>query len=333
MMKRRMAAGLGFMLLTFQLNACGPQQSTPCGGPVQPHPEVAGQLLYTCYPAPQAGYAQVPQVGGRLYLLDVSTGQIRPLTTDRAWSWTAGWSPDGRRIAYMSTRGGRMDLYLLDLTGGDLRRLTDGRGFNEWPSWSPDGLTIAFASTRDGITKPPGNGHLQRDLYTIRSDGTDLRRLTNLAGFNGDPAWSPDGKRIAFGSDRDGGFDLFTMAADGSDQRPLTRLHQSGGRAGYARWSPDGSRIVFNGANPRQDGRDNSIYWIPAQGGEPRRVTQEANGLRDVEPDWSPDGRWISFLRGLNDHWDLFVVRPDGSELMQLTNDGARKEVARWRPV
>lgn len=311
-------------LLSLQLAGCGGGQQANCGvGGVRPHPEIGGQILFTCYPGP-GGRLTAPS--GGLFLLDVATGQVRALTSDRAWNIWADWSPDGSEVAFESTRDGWSDLYVMDLSnGGRVRRLTNGRGFNEEPSWSPDGVWIVFQSTRDGITAPLGHGRNYKDLYLVRSDGTDLRRLTNLPGYNGDPAWGPGG-RIAFGSDRGGNFDIYTMAADGRDQRQLTDFHGTGGFAAYPRWSPDGSRIVFDAESRAWPAA--SIYSIPAAGGPPSPLT---DGF-DARPDWSPDGQWVVFLRNWHGHGELFVIRPDGSDVTQLTSDGANKDVPRWRP-
>jgi Tol biopolymer transport system component len=308
-------------LLSLQLAGCGGGQQANCGvNGVRPHPEIGGEILYTCYAQP-GGH-------GGLFLLDIATGHVRALTSDRAWSYGADWSPDASQIVYMSTRDGRSDLYVMDLlNGGRVRRLTNGRGFNEEPSWSRDGAWIVFQSTRDGIRAPLGPGRNYKDLYAVRPDGTDVRRLTTLPGFNGNPAWGPGGSRLAFGSDRDGNFDIFSMAADGGDQRQLTDFHRSGGFAAFARWSPDGSRIVFNASNPAP-GPLASIYSIPADGGQPYRIT---TGF-DLRPDWSPDGQWIVFIRQWQGSWELFVARPDGSDVTQLTWDKAVKDVPRWRP-
>lgn len=316
---RRVCLALAAALLSPLFAACAGSQAASCGvNGVRPHPEIGGQILYTCY-----------QSGGHggLFLLDITTGRVRPVTTDHAWNIDASWSPDGRRIAYESTRDGRSDLYVMDLASGFIRRVTDGRGFSDNASWSPDGSWIVFRSSRAGITAPLGHGRNYGDLYVVHPDGTGLRRLTDQHGFNGDPAWAPDGSRIAFGSDRDGDYDIFTMAQDGTDQLQLTNFHRAGGNSARPRWSPDGSRIVFNGSNPNPT-PPNSLYTIAADGGDPARLT---DGF-DFRPDWSPDGGWIVFIRQSSARFDFFAVRADGSGVTQLTWDGAAKDVPRWRP-
>ena len=310
------------LFVALQLCACGDARPTGCdrsGGP--PHPEVGGELLYTCYAR--------PAVRGGLYLLNVATGSVRPLTSDRAWNVDGAWSPGGGRIAFQSTREGHSDLYLMDVSDGRVRRLTNGLGFNESPRWSPDGSWISFTSSRAGVKGPLGGAAgFHRNIYLVRPDGTDLRRLTSLSGFDGGAAWSPDGSGLAFVSDRGGAFDLYTMAPDGRDQRQITHHASGPGYAAYPSWSPDGDQIAFNASNPPGDSAGSSIYSMPAGGGDAARVTRGY----DFQADWSPDGSWIAFLGKRLGHTQLFAVRPDGSDLTQLTTDASDKDLPRWRP-
>ncbi len=309
------------VLAALQLGACGSAQPIGCGpSGGRPHPEIGGELLYTCYAR--------PAVRGGLYLLDVATGSVRPLTSDRAWNVDGGWSPDGGRIAFQSTREGHSDLYLMDVSDGRVQRLTNGAGFNESPRWSPAGSWISFTSSRAGVNGPFGAAGFHRDVYLLRPDGADLRRLTSLSGFDGGATWSPDGSRLAFVSDRGGAFDLYTMTPDGRNQRQLTHHDGSRGHAAFPSWSPDGSELVFNASNPPGDSAGASIYKMPARGGDATRVTRGY----DFQADWSPDGSWIAFLGKRQGHTQLFAVHPDGSDLTQLTADAGDKDQPRWRP-
>ena len=152
------------------------------------------------------------------------------------------WSPDGSRIAVVSDREGTNKIFLVDPDGGGFVRLTDGPK-DEDPDWAPDGGRIAFDSERAGkpllhnadenptLSLPVGIGG--RDIYTVRADGSDVVRLTEDPSYNSDPAWSPDGRRIAFASNRDGTFQIHVMNADGSDVRQITdtrsNIHPSWG--------------------------------------------------------------------------------------------------------
>ena len=288
------------------------------GGPA--HPEIGGQVLYYCM--------DWPTVNGGIYLLDVATGGVRALTSDLAWNLDGAWSPDGSAIAFQSTRGGSDEIFTMDPDGGHIRRLTDGRGYNEYPSWSPDGQWILFNSTRDGVGEGGRNGYY-RDLYLMRPDGRDVHRVTRHTGTFAFASWSPDGRALAFESDRAGPWDIYTMQADGSGVQQLTHHQNSAGSAGFPRWSPDGNRIAFGAST---NGEPATISWLAVSDAEAHRVTTGVSGLIwDSFPDWSPDGGWIVFTRNATDA-QLFAVRPDGSDLTQLTQGRGYKALPRWRP-
>lgn len=294
----------------------GATRGWDCGtGGVPPHPEIGGELIYNCFtPATSTGF----------YLLDVATGKVRPLIVDHAWNVDPEWSPDGKRLAYVSTKDGQTDIYVMELASGAVTQVTSSGGWNGNPTWSPDGTWIIFDSGREGTN--PSKHQYFRNLYLVRPDGTDLRRLTALPDYNGTPSWSPDGTRVAFTSDRSGDFELYTMAPDGTDQRNLIPLPGS-----HARWSHDGSQILFHGHDPRDTSEDpvTVVSVISADASSPpRRLTDG----RDFLPDWSPDERWVSFQRLIGDRAELFVVPAAGGEAIRLTWDGSDKQWARWRP-
>lgn len=287
-----------------------------CGvGNIAPHPEIGGELVYQCYlPATKSGF----------YLLDVATGEVRPLITDHAWNTDPAWSPDGRRLAYVSTRDGQTDIYVMELASGAVRRLTDSGGWNGNPTWSPDGAWIMFDSARDGTSRSTHNNF--RNLFVIRPDGTDLHRVTALPRYNGIPSWSPDGSLIAFHSDRDSEGHLYLMKPDGSEQRTLTTW-----LGAYSKWSPDGRSIVFSGSDPAFGGGPDvtwSVFTISASGDGLRQLTSES----DFWPDWSPNAKWILFARRVLEGRELFVLPAGGGPPIQLTSDGAEKQWPRWRP-
>ena len=312
---------VGVFLVAGQ-GACGVLASPTCGGNgIRPQPQIGGQLVYSC--------SAWPAIKSDLFLLDISTGEVHRLTADGADNFEPGWSPDGMQIAFQSTRDGRSDLYVLNLENARVRWLTGRAGFNELPRWSPDGSWITFNSSRDGIHGPLGIAGFHRDVYEVRPDGSRLRRLTAGNGFNGDAVWSPDGSRLAFGSDRGGAFDLYTMAPDGSNVRQLTDHAKGHGFAAYASWSPSGTDLVFNATNEGGDPTRASIYLIASSGGDAHRLTRGD----DFRPDWSPNGDWIAFLGNREGHTQLFVVRRDGSDLTQLTTDPTDKDWLRWRPA
>ncbi len=185
------------------------------------------------------------------------------------------------------------------------------------------GDAIAFVSSRDG----------DYAIFGMEPDGSSQGRLTDERGdpttaegveFQTDPAWSPDGTRIAFASAREGSYDLYVMNADGTE---TTRLTSTDANDQNPTWSPDGSRIAFSRSS------DGGHVWVMnADGSGARRLTDEL--AEEGEPAWSPDGRWIAYTHraSASDFREIRVARPDGSGRRNVTNLQARSYAPAWAP-
>jgi hypothetical protein len=152
------------------------------------------------------------------------------------------------------------------------------------------------------------------DIYLVNTTGAVLSRLTSDVAYDINPAWSPDGSKIAFASARDGNDEIYVMSADGSGQ---ARLTFDGGSDRHPTWSPDGGRIAF--VSWRSGNSD--VYVMNADGSNLVRLT--SNGAEDSDPDWSPDGSKIAFT-SRRDGYDLaiYVMNADGSGAARFSSGG-----------
>jgi Tol biopolymer transport system component len=165
-----------------------------------------------------------------LYMMDANgSNQVR-LTSNEAEDVEPRWSPDGMRIAFTSSRDGNPDIYLASADGSGQRPLTNDAVPDEGPAWSPDGSRIVFTSYRDGadpLTLGSGNA----EIFTVDPEGSAPTSLTSDPGWDGYPAWSPDGGQLAFSNNNGVEFDLYVMNADGTVKRRLAGVVGANGIA------------------------------------------------------------------------------------------------------
>jgi dipeptidyl aminopeptidase/acylaminoacyl peptidase len=163
------------------------------------------------------------------------------------------YSPDGTQIAFrgdldLAEPSGDEEIYVMDADGTNVRQLTSNADFDSAPSWSPDGKRILFERAPAG-TFTPGTEAQEKDVYVMRADGTDVRRLTDSPGLDEGPEFSPDGTKIAFSSARDRQQEIYVMDADGSNPRRLTDNPARDE-------SPDWQGLPFDGRGHRACGDD-----------------------------------------------------------------------------
>lgn len=277
--------------------------------------------------------AYVSEGGGdaEVWLLDPAGGAPRRLTADPAQDYPAAAAPDGSALLVVSAldRGGvhgeRLLRLPLPLRGAEDARpaqLGPASGRVRAPAWAPDGSWIVFESDRESF----------RELYRVRPDGTELRRLTRNEQGNFEPAVSPDGRWIAFTSSRDGDAEVYVMRADGTEQRRLTAFYREDRTP---MWSPDGRWIALVSD---REGRDR-LFLVRPDGTGLRRLDLSADtagraGELEGEAAWSPDGTRVAYtVRGPGRTSRIRVVGVGGGTWRNLGSHGEPVDAGpAWSP-
>jgi TolB protein len=233
-------------------------------------------------------FARDVGLGVALFVMNADGSNVRQLTrpvlhpTGFTTSDLApAWSPDGRRIAFISNRvTGDQVVWRMNSDGRQLTRLTRTPGaFDYNPTWSPDGRRIWFDSTRLGSSG--------RDIFTMRPDGTGVRRMTRTAHDDWSPDVSPDGRRVVFSrNDANGFLDLWRMRTDGSGARKLLTGPEFMDEVN-PRWTADGSRILYVLLSPVDPNIVPEIWRVNGDGTGKTQITSGL-GFSGQQPDPYP---------------------------------------------
>jgi TolB protein len=223
------------------------------------------------------------------------------------------WSPDGKRIAYVSFQNKKPIVYVQNVEVPKQNVVANFKGSNSAPAWSPDGKTLAVSLSRDGNSQ----------LFLINPDGSNLRRLTSSGGIDTEPCFSPDGQWIYFTSDRGGSPQIYRMSASGGEAQRVTF---EGSYNVTPRVSPDGKSLAFI---MRNGGKFQAALLDLAT----RQVQVLTDSDLDESPSFAPNGRQILLATVIGGRGVLSAVSADGRVKQRLTLSAGDVREPAWGPL
>ena len=222
------------------------------------------------------------------------------------------WSPDGKKMAYVSFERKSAAIYVQTLATGERTRVAEFKGINGAPAWSPDGTKLALTLSKDGSP----------DIYVLNLSTRSLQKLTKSFAIDTEPSWSPDGSSIVFTSDRGGNPQLYMVPSQGGQEKRLTFSGDYNARASF---SPDGKSIVMVHGN----GND---YRIAVMELASRAINVLTGGRSDESPSFAPNGTMILYASKKGRTGFLSAVSLDGKMQQKMVfNSGEVREPA-WAP-
>ena len=251
----------------------------------------------------------------RLVISDADGQNIRNAMNSSEPIISPSWSPDGKKVAYVSFEDRKPVIYVHELATGRRIALSNQKGNNSAPAWSPDGRKLAISLSKDGNTQ----------IYGINADGTGLQRLTRGNTIDTEPQHSADGRYIYFTSDRGGNPQIYRMSAEGEQAEGVKRVTYKQGFVTSPRISPDGKFLAYI-ANI---GGAYRLYILNLATGDAQALT---DGASDESPSFAANGRYVLYSTKVNGKRVLAAVSVDGNSKQVLSIPGSDVRQPSWGP-
>lgn len=248
-----------------------------------------------------------------LYVADVDGHNAQLVLRSREPIMSPAWSPDGRRLAYVSFEQGRPWIFVQDVATAQRQLIARFKGINGAPAWSPDGTRLAMSLSKDDNS----------ELYIMHVASGRLQRLTHHRAIDTEPEWSPDGRSLVFTSDRGGQPQIYQISAQGGEPKRLTFEGRYNAKPSF---SPDGSRIAMVHG-------ENSQFRIAVLELETGFMQILTDGRLDESPSFAPNGSMIIYATEYLNRGVLAAVSVDGrvQQRIALEEQGDAREPA-WGP-